>query len=166
MQAVSGAIHRQKVHFEAPPSEQMQSQMNGFLKWFNESRSLPTLTRSGIAHQCFLSIHSLEYGNGRIGRAIVEKVIAQDFGQPSLFALLSQTEKGRNAYYHALEAANKRNEITTWLSYFAQLSLDAQKTTGTHVQFLIEKAKLYDRLRGQLNERQEQVVTRMFREEP
>jgi Fic family protein len=54
MQVVSGAIHRPKVHFEAPPSKQMQSQMNGFLKWFNESHSLPTLTRSGIAHQYFL----------------------------------------------------------------------------------------------------------------
>jgi Fic family protein len=166
MQVVSGAIHRPKVHFEAPPSKQMQSQMNGFLKWFNESQSLPTLTRSGIAHQYFLSIHPFEDGNGRIGRAIVEKAIAQNFGQPSLLALSSQIEKGRSAYYHALEAANKGNEITSWLLYFAQLILDAQKTTETHVQFLIEKAKLYDRLRGQLNERQEQVVTRMFREGP
>ena len=166
MQVVSGAIHRPKIHFEAPPSKQMQSQMNGFLKWYNESHSLPTLTRSGIAHQYFLSIHPFEDGNGRIGRAIAEKAIAQNFGQPSLLALSSQIEKGRKAYYHVLEAANKGNEITTWLLYFAQLILDAQKTTETHVQFLIKKAKLYDRLRGQLNERQEQVLSRMFREGP
>jgi len=166
MQVVSGVIHRAKVHFEAPPSKQMQSQMDGFLEWFNGSHSLPALTRSGIAHQYFLSIHPFEDGNGRIGRAIVEKAIAQNFGQPSLIAVSSQIEKGRNTYYHALEAANKGNEITTWLLYFAQLILDAQKTTETHVHFLIEKAKLYDRLRGKLNERQERVISRLFREGP
>ena len=80
--------------------------------------------------------------------------------------MATRIEKGRNAYYDALEAANKQNEITEWLLYFGQVILDAQKTTGTHIQFLIEKAKLYDRLRGKLNERQEKAIARMFSEGP
>jgi len=166
MQIVSGAIYSPKVHFEAPPSDQMQAHMDAFLKWFNESPSLPALTRCGIAHLYFVSVHPFEDGNGRIGRAIAEKAIAQNIGQPSLTALATQIEKGRSAYYDALEAANKQNEITDWLLYFGRVILDAQKTTETHIQFLIDKAKLYDRLRGKLNERQEKVIARMFREGP
>lgn len=166
MQVVSGAIYRPNIHFEAPPSDQMQVQMDAFLTWFNASRSLPALTRCGIAHLYFVSVHPFEDGNGRIGRAIAEKAIAQNTGQPSLTALATQIEKGRNAYYDALEAANKQNEITNWLLYFGQVILDAQRTTETHIQFLIDKAKLYDRLRGKLNERQEKVLGRIFREGP
>ena len=166
MQVVSGAIHRPKIHFEAPPSNQMQREMDAFLEWFNGSQSLPALTRAGIAHLYFVSIHPFEDGNGRIGRAISEKAIAQNLGQPSLTALATRIEMGRNAYYDALEAANKQNEITQWLLYFGQVVLEAQKTTERHIEFLIEKTKLYDRLRGKLNERQDQVIARMFREGP
>ncbi len=166
MQVVSGSIHEPKVHFEAPPSDQMQEQMEAFLTWFNGSKDLPALARAGIAHLYFVSIHPFEDGNGRIGRAIAEKAIAQNVGQPSLTALAYQIEKQRNAYYDALEAANKRNEITEWLRYFANVILKAQKTTESRIQFLIEKAKLYDRLRGGLNERQEKVLGCVFREGP
>ena len=166
MQVVSGAVYRPKVHFEAPPSNQMQLQMDGFLEWFNGSQSLPALIRCGIAHLYFVCIHPFEDGNGRIGRAIAEKAIAQNIGQPSLTALATRIGKGRNAYYDALEAANKKNEITEWLLYFGQVILNAQKTTETHIQFLIDKAKLYDRLRGKLNERQEKAIARMFSEGP
>jgi len=164
MQVVSGSIHQPKVHFEAPPSEQMQAQMEAFLTWFNHSKDLPALTRAGIAHLYFVSIHPFEDGNGRIGRAIAEKAIAQTIDQPSLTALAYQIEKQRNAYYDALEAANKHNDITEWLSYFANVILEAQKTTESRIQFLVDKAKLYDRLRGQLNERQEKVLERVFLE--
>ena len=166
MQVVSGAIYSPRVHYEAPPSDQMQVQMDAFLGWFNASRSLPALARCGIAHLYFVSVHPFEDGNGRIGRAIAEKAIAQNIGQPSLTALATQIEKGRNAYYDALESANKQNEITDWLLYFGQVILDAQRTTETHIQFLINKAKLYDRLRGKFNERQEKVIGRIFREGP
>lgn len=166
MQVVSGPIVQPKVHFEAPPSEQMNAQMDAMINWFNGSRHLPALTRAGIAHLYFVSIHPFEDGNGRIGRAIAEKAIAQSIGQPTLTALAYQIEKRRNAYYDELEAANKRNEITQWLLYFAKLILEAQKTTEARIQFLIEKTKLYDRLRGRLNERQEKVLERIFREGP
>lgn len=167
MQVVSGAVYDPKVHFEAPPSSQMQSQMDTFLEWFNNgSKSLPALTRCGIAHLYFVCIHPFEDGNGRIGRAIAEKTLAQNVGKPSLTALATQIEKGRKAYYSALEAANKQNEITDWLLYFGEVILAAQKTTEQQIQFLIRKARLYSHLRGQLNQRQEKVIARMFREGP
>jgi Fic family protein len=72
----------------------------------------------------------------------------------------------RESYYDALEAANKQNEITAWLAWFAGVAIEAQRRTITLVEFLIDRAKLFDRLRGQLNDRQEKVLLRMFREGP
>jgi Fic family protein len=70
----------------------------------------------------------------------------------------------KKTYYKALEDNNKDLEITGWLVYFAKTVLDAQAYTQRLIDFLIEKTKLYDRLRGRLNARQEKVIARMFRE--
>lgn len=80
---------------------------------------------------------------------------------------LSQTiQAGRKAYYKNLELNNKDMEITDWLVYFADTVLAAQKQTQKTIDFLIEKTKFYERLRGQLNARQEKVLSRMFLEGP
>src|SRR3989338_7927860 len=78
MQVVSGYVHKPKIHFEAPPSNRMRSEMRQFIEWFNASapgrgRLLPALTRAGLAHLYFVSIHPFEDGNGRIARALAEK---------------------------------------------------------------------------------------------
>ena len=64
----------------------------------------------------------------------------------------------------ALERNNKKNEITDWLVYFAETALEAQRNTLKRVDFYVAKAKLYERLHGQLNERQQRATARMFRE--
>jgi len=145
--------------------------MTRFVTWFNRSapagrEPLPALSRAGIAHLYFESIHPFEDGNGRIGRAIAEKALAQCFGHPTLIALAATILCRRKAYYAALEAANKRNEATAWLSWFAGIVIEAQRRTTARVEFLIEKTRLLDRLRGELNPRQEKALLRMLREGP
>ena len=171
MQVVSGAVLAPKVHFEAPPSSQVKSEMARFIAWFHRTgprgvEPLPALTRAGIAHLYFESIHPFEDGNGRIGRAIAEKSMAESLGQPMLTSLAATILARRKSYYEALEAANKQNEITAWLAWFAGAAIEAQRRTIALVEFLIDKAKLLDRLKGQLNERQEKALLRMFREGP
>jgi Fic family protein len=171
MEVVSGPIHAPRVHFEAPPSTCVPEEMARFVAWFNRtapagSAPLPALTRAGIAHLYFESIHPFEDGNGRIGRAIAEKALAQSFGQPTLIALAATILSRRKAYYTALEAANRGNEVTAWLLWFAGIAIEAQRRTTARVEFLIEKTRLHDRLRGQLNPRQEKALLRMLREGP
>lgn len=171
MQVVSGTIYEPKVHFEAPPSSQVAPEMARFVDWSARTAPggeapLPALARAGAAHLYFESIHPFEDGNGRIGRAIAEKFLAQTLGQPTLTALAATILVRRKSYYDALESANKQNEITAWLAWFAGVAIEAQRRTITLVEFLIDKAKLFDRLRGMLNDRQEQVLLRMFREGP
>jgi Fic family protein len=171
MEVVSGAIGAPRVHFEAPPSSAMRREMEGFVTWFNHTapgggKPLPTVTRAGMAHLYFVSIHPFEDGNGRIGRAIAEKALAQCLGQPTLIALAATILIWRKAYYAALEAANKENEITTWLVWFAGIAIEAQRRTTARVEFLIDKTRLLDRLRGELSDRQEKALLRILREGP
>jgi Fic family protein len=171
MQVVSGPISEPRVHFEAPPSARVPSEMKRFVAWFGRTapgrqEPLPALTRAGIAHLYFESIHPFEDGNGRIGRAIAEKALAQSLGQPTLTALAATILAQRKSYYEALEAANKENEITRWLMWFAGVAIEAQRRTVALVEFLIDKTKLLDQLKGQLNARQEKTLLRMFREGP
>lgn len=169
MQVVSGAVHNPTVHFEAPPSSVMAVEMDRFIGWFNASEPggkapLSPLIRAGLAHLYFVSIHPFDDGNGRIGRAISEKVLSQGLGEPALLSLSQTIHTGRKRYYAMLERSNKDLQATAWLDYFAGTVLDAQKYTLRLIDFLIAKTRLYDRLRGSLNDRQEKVLARMFRE--
>jgi len=160
MQVVSGPIAEPRVHFEAPPSSHVSSEMKRFISWFKRTppegqEPLPALTRAGIAHLYFESLHPFADGNGRMGRAIAEKALAQSLGQPTLTALAATILARRKNYYEALEAANKENEITRWLMWFAGIVIEAQRRTIALVEFLIDKTKLLDRLKGPLNARQE-----------
>lgn len=171
MQVVSGPDYKRKVHVEAPPSGRVPEEMARFVAWFNDTAPagkapLPALTRAALAHLHFVCIHPFENGNGRIGRALAEKSLAQTLGQPSLIALAYTIERKRRDYYGALERNNKDLAVIDWMTYFAQTILAAQDNTIRRVDFYVAKARFYERLRGELNDRQDMVVARLFRAGP
>ena len=171
MQVISGPIHEPRVHFEAPPSRAVPAEMLRFCAWFNASAPpgeapLPALTRAGLAHLHFESVHPFEDGNGRIGRAIAEKALAQSSGQPTLTALSLTLERHRARYYRELEKANRTLEVGDWLEWFADVVLEAQAHTLAWVEFVVAKVRLLDRLKGQINARQEKALLRVLREGP
>ncbi len=167
MQTVSGAMYDPKVHFEAPPSQRIAAEMARFITWCLETapsgRSpLPPVTRAGIAHLWFESIHPFEDGNGRVGRAIIEKVLAQQFSAPVITGMGGTLLKHRKGYYAMLETASHHLDITDWLLWFAAKAIEAQRRTFTQVEFILQKSRLLDRLRGKLNLRQEKALLRIF----
>jgi Fic family protein len=167
MQIVSGPIHRPKVHFEAPPAAQVGEEMTRFLAWVEQSgpdgpSPLPPLTRAGLAHVWFESIHPYEDGNGRIGRAVSEKLLAQGLRTPVVTGMASTLLAHRKAYYAALERAHGTLEITDWLLWFSAKAIEAQRRTLQQVEFVLAKARIMDNLRGKLNPRQERALLRMF----
>lgn len=171
MQIVSGAIHSPRVHFEAPPSSAVPGEMRTFIRWFNASapgkaKALPAITRAGIAHLWFEFVHPFEDGNGRIGRAIAEKALAQGLEGPTLTALAETINRRRKDYYAELHLASRSNVIDRWLSWFAGIVLEAQERTIARFRFLIAKTRLLQRLEGQINARQEKALLRMFAEGP
>ncbi|GLU27901.1 cell division protein Fic [Brucella sp. NBRC 12950] len=167
MQIVSEHPDRRTIHFEAPPSTQLPGEMNSLIAWFNETAPngtspLPALTRAALSHVWFESIHPFDDGNGRLGRALAEKALAQSLGQPSLILLSFAIEQNRKAYYTQLEQHQRTLDVAGWLVWFGQTVLAAQQLTLQRVSFYIAKAHFYDRLRRVLNPRQEKVVARLF----
>jgi Fic family protein len=171
MQIISGRIGSPRVHFEAPPAARVPVEMARFIDWFNRTapsgdEPLPALTRAGIAHLYFESIHPFEDGNGRLGRAIAEKAMAQAIGQPTLNALAATILLRRKNYYASLEKASRTNQLTEWLVWFAGICLEAQQRTAARVDFILDQSRLLETLSGRLNPRQEKVLQRLLREGP
>jgi Fic family protein len=172
MQVISGAIGKETVHFEAPPSARVPTEMSTFIQWFNhtgpggtqEIKKAPV--RAAIAHLYFESIHPFEDGNGRIGRAVAEKALSQTIGRPVLLSLSRTIEANKRLYYESLKKAQRSNEISPWIRYFVETILDAQSEAETQIDFTLRKARFFDRHRTLLNDRQSTVLTRMMAEGP
>lgn len=171
MQVVSGPIEKRKIHFEAPPSCTLDTEMKRFINWYNSSAEggfseiSAAPIRAGIAHLYFESIHPYEDGNGRIGRALIEKTIAQDFKQPILLAFSSEIEAQRKDYYYQLEQAQKSNEISDWLEYFLETTINAAKRSTELIKFILKKSRFYQANQERLNPRQAKVIKRMLDQE-
>jgi Fic family protein len=171
MQIVSGVLHAPRVHFEAPPSDRVPEEMAQFIAWFNNSGphgrgAMPAIMRAAIAHLWFETIHPFEDGNGRLGRAIAEKALAQSLEAPTLTALAATINRHKKAYYAQLHRASQTNQIDSWMGWFADIVLEAQGRTIKSIQFVIEKTRMLDRLRGKINDRQEKALIRMMAEGP
>jgi len=171
MRVVSGRIDKPRIHFIAPPASEIPREMDLFIRWFNKTAPggkapLSPLTRAGTAHLYFVTLHPFEDGNGRIGRALSEKVLSQSLGKPTLIALSSILSDKKKEYYKNLELQNKTNQITPWLYYFSKTIIEAQKQTIRLVDFLIAKTKFFNVYETLLNPRQKKAVLRIFREGP
>ncbi len=167
MQIVSGPLHATKVHFEAPPSAGVSGHMQHLFDWLTRTtpdgaEPLPPLTRAGVAHLWFESIHPFEDGNGRVGRAIIEKLLAQGLSSPAITGISGTLLKYRKDYYAQLERASRDLDLSDWLVWFAEKALEAQARTLAHVELILEKTQLFDRLGDRLNARQQKALSRMF----
>lgn len=165
MQVVSGRADRPIVHFEAPPARNVPREMKKFLVWFNgAAREIPHApVRAAVAHLYFESIHPFDDGNGRMGRAVAEKALAQALGRPALLSLSRSIEASKKAYYRALESAQRSGgETTEWVAWFTRLALDAQDAARRDIDFILSKARFFDRWRDRLGPRQQRVVRRML----
>ena len=167
MVIVSGVYGREKIHYQAPPSDLIPTEMQKFVNWYNEFKVEPidiknALIKTSIAHLYFESIHPFEDGNGRIGRAIAEKCLAESFNRPLVMSLSSTIEKNKKNYYEALKDAQRTLEITDWILYFSTTILDAQIQAKKITNFTLNKTKFLDQTKQLLNERQLKVVIKML----
>jgi len=171
MQIVSGHYGRYKIHYEAPPASQVQTEMEMMLDWYNKSNPLinnqemSEIVRAAIAHLWFEKIHPFDDGNGRVGRAIADHALSQYLGYPSTACISTAIEINKKTYYSELEQAGRHDlDISGWLNYFSDLVNIAQDLAKQEVDFVLFKTRFYDRFTSQLNERQIKMVSRIFNE--
>ncbi len=165
MQVVSGAVGRERVHFQAPPASRLDGEMRAFLQWFEGESGLDPVLKAALAHLWFVTLHPFDDGNGRIGRAIVDLALARSEASAERFYSLSaQMLRERKAYYDALERTEMGDlDVTARLAWFLDAldrAIDGAETTLASV---LAKARFWEAHAGAaFNERQRAMLARLL----
>ncbi|MBN8453636.1 Fic family protein [Accumulibacter sp.] len=168
LQVVSGPLRRQRVHFEAPPADRLESETARFLAWANNASNEPPLIKAGLAHLWFVTLHPFDDGNGRIARAVGDLFLARADGSPQRFYSLSaQIQSERKAYYDVLEHTQKASlDVTDWLAWFLATLHRAVDQAQHTLDAALVKTRFWQRWAAPgsaaLNERQVKLLNRLL----
>ncbi|MBS1781482.1 MAG: Fic family protein [Bacteroidetes bacterium] len=165
MQVVSGAMGKEKVHYEAVKLELVKTEMDKFLSWFNNDNTLDPVLKAAIAHFWFIIIHPFDDGNGRIGRAITDMLLARaENSGERFYSMSSQILTERKQYYEVLQKVqHSSGDITEWIDWFLHCLKNAMLSTESTTQKILQKAefwKLHEHT--SINERQRLVINKLF----
>ena len=165
MQVVSGPIGKEKVHYQAVKPESVKMEMDRFLDWFNNENSLDPVLKAAIAHFWFIIIHPFDDGNGRIGRAITDMLLASSEGSGERFYSMSgQILAERKRYYEVLQKVqHSSGDITEWIDWFLHCLKNAMLSTENTTKKIVRKAefwKLHEHT--PINERQRLILNKLF----
>ncbi|WP_067673926.1 Fic family protein [Nocardia miyunensis] len=165
MEVVSGPYGRQRVHFEAPPADTLETEMRRFLEWFNEAAPESPIIKAGLAHLWFVTLHPFDDGNGRIARALGDLWLARaDHSPQRFYSLSTQIQRDRNAYYTILERTQKGTlDVTEWLLWFIGALQRAITHANSTVDDVLAKAEFWrQRRQFAMNERQRAMLNRLL----
>ena len=165
MQVISGAMGKEKIHYQAPDSESVPYQMKLFLEWANDNQKIDSVLKAAIAHLWFVTIHPFDDGNGRISRTITDLFLARADEMPHRFYSMSaEIRKQRKEYYEILEKTQKGDlDITDWLEWFLDFLEAALLDTERSIRMILKKAAFWDQHRlVSMNERQIKMVNMLW----
>src|SRR4030042_72932 len=165
MQVVSGALGKEKVHFEAPPSEEIRKEMKSFISWFNKEPDQDLILKSAISHLWFITIHPFEDGNGRIARALSEMLLTRSDETPQRFYSMSaQIRSERKDYYKILEKIQKGTlDITEWLVWYLKCIENALNSSDIILSKVLYKHKFWTKFASEnLNNRQILLINKLL----
>lgn len=164
MQVVSGAMGKEKVHFQAPDSDLVEKEMTRFIDWFNTS-DIDLVIKAAVAHLWFVTIHPFDDGNGRIARALTDMLLARsDKSQQRFYSMSTQIRLQRKQYYQILEKTQKSNlDITDWIAWFLNCLINALKSTDSVLERILFKAEFWQKnIDTALNERQRKLLNKLM----
>ena len=165
MQVVSGAMGREKIHFEAPEAGRLSVEMTRFLDWFNRPPDIDPVIKAGIAHLWFVTIHPFDDGNGRITRALTDMLLARADQSPQRFYSMSaQILQEKEAYYNLLESTQKGGlDITAWLQWFLECLYHAMDSTEKTLSGIFDRHRFFETHRNtELNPRQQKMIANLL----
>ena len=164
MRVISRRGMLERVHFEAPPSAALKTELADFLHWL-EKDDPPALVKTAIAHLKFLTLHPFEDGNGRIARALTEYLLAgAEKSELRFYSLSAQIQKEKNAYYDELEHAQRGGtDVTRWVVWFLGLYRRALDSAKMSLDAILNKAKFW-RLHAEdgFNAHQREMLNRLL----
>ena len=163
MSVVSGTFGRERLHYRAPSPARVPSEMSDFIKWINRSDNSPSILKSAIAHLWFVSIHPFDDGNGRIGRAISDMVMAAlDNNGMHFYSLSRQILKDKRHYYKILEKTQRGDgDITEWLIWYFNAIIDAIEDSNSILSLVLQKATFWNtHSQASISDRQRMVLNK------
>lgn len=165
MLIVSGAMGKEKIHYKALNPEFVKTEMDKFLDWFNHENSIDLVLKAAIAHFWFIMIHPFDDGNGRIGRAIIDMLLARSENSGERFySMSSQMLIERKHYYEVLQKTQySTGDITEWIEWFLSCLKNAMLATANatkQIMYKLEFWKLHEHT--PMNERQRLVLNRLL----
>lgn len=165
MQIVSGALGKEKLHYEAVKPDLVKKEMDKFLDWFNNENSVDPVLKAATAHFWFIIIHPFDDGNGRIARAITDMLLARAEGSGERFySMSSQILSERKLYYQTLQRVqHSSGDITEWMLWFLNCLKNALLATEIATQRILLKSefwKLHEHT--SVNERQRLMLNKLF----
>lgn len=164
MQVVSGAMGKERVHFEAPEASRLNDEMKKFLHWFNTVHDIDSVLKAATAHLWFVTIHPFDDGNGRMARAIADMQLSRsDKSMQRFYSMSAQIQKERKEYYDCLEQTqNAAMDITHWLVWFIDCLERALTTSEENLFGVLTKAKFWEKHNTAiLNERQRMMLNKL-----
>ncbi|MDO4434613.1 MAG: Fic family protein [Alysiella sp.] len=167
MQIVSGSMGREKVHYIAPPAEHLLSEMNRFLDWVNTDNQHNPYIKAALSHLWFECIHPFDDGNGRIGRAISDMLLARADNMPQrLYSTSAQIEKDRKSYYEALNQCQNRHgnqDVSEWLYWFLDTVADAIEHSHIILNGILMRQQFWQKWPYEsFNLRQQKVLSKLL----
>jgi Fic family protein len=165
MRVVSGPLGHDRVHYQAPAAALLEAEMSQFLDWFNQDVEIDLVLQAGLAHLWFVTLHPFEDGNGRIGRALADIMLARSDGTAQRFYSMSaQIRLERATYYRVLEQTQKGDlDVTIWLAWFLDCLGRALNGTETQLETVFNKARFWKNpAAASLNERQRLILNKLI----
>jgi len=166
MRIVSGPVGKEKVHFEAPPKERLDTEMRLFLEWWRSSPgNIDGILRAAAAHLRFVTIHPYEDGNGRLARALTDMALAQDEKlKVRFYSVSSEIMRSRDKYYKILEDVQRcRVDVTKWYLWFIQCVSASIEHSQDIIANVFRRVDFWNQhAQTQLNERQNKVLNRIL----
>lgn len=165
MQVVSGAMGKEKIHYEAPHPQFIEQEMNQFLAWLNSDVKIDSVVKSAIAHFWFIIIHPFDDGNGRIARAITDMLLARsDETSQRFYSLSNQILIDRKKYYEVLQRNQHSNgDITEWMSWFLNSLHQALSATESILQNVLRKIRFWEiHAETSINNRQRLMLNKLL----
>ncbi len=165
MQVVSGYAGKERVHYEAPPAEFLEFEMQDLIDYINSETEEDCLIKAGIVHLWFVILHPFDDGNGRIARALTDMMLARsDDSNFRFYSMSAQIQKNRKSYYAILEKTQKGTmDITNWLVWFLENLLIAIQSSGEITNNVLKRAEFWQKNANLVfNERQIKVLNRFI----
>lgn len=163
MQIVSGAMGREIVHYEAPNTQLVPLMMQELISYINENEEHPFI-KSAIVHLWFEVIHPFDDGNGRIGRALVDKLLCEaDQSELRFYSFSNTVLLNKKEYYNQLnKSSNDDLDVTDWILWFFKILIESIKNSEK-VLFKVDfKRQFWQKYADiKLNDRQLKVIKKL-----